>query len=108
MAYSYGKIILPTRPQPDTIVGIFLLKVFGKNKYPGIENASIDVMSNLPQGESVESLEEKGLLLIDVGGSRFDHHNRGTTASRLIAVDLGIAQNPALEKLLRYAERDDK
>lgn len=104
----YNKIILPTRPQPDTIVGIFLLKVFGKNKYPGIENASIDVMSNLPQGEQVESLEQKGMLLIDVGGSRFDHHNRGTTASQLIAEDLGIKDTPGIAKLLRYAERDDK
>lgn len=108
MASLYNKIILPTRPQPDTIVGIFLLKVFAKNKYPGIENASIDVMSNLPQGESVESLEQKGMLLIDVGGSRFDHHNRGVTASQLIAEDLGIKDMPSIAKLLRYAERDDK
>jgi len=105
----YNTILLPTRPQPDTIAGIFLLKVFGKSKYPGVENASVGVLSDLPKGETADSLAKKGNLLIDVGGSRFDHHNKkGTTASQLIAQDLGIDKNAALTKLLNYAERDDK
>lgn len=108
MSKQYTKIILPTRPQPDTIVGIFLLKAFGTNKYSGVENATIEVLSDLPKNETPNSLEQKGYLLIDVGGSRFDHHNKGTTASRLIAEDLGVDKSPALSKLLQYAERDDK
>ena len=108
MAQTYTKIVLPTRPQPDTIVGIFLLRAFGKNKYPGVESATIEILSDLPKGETPSSLEQKGYLLIDVGGSRFDHHNKGTTASQLIAKDLGVDKNPALSKLLQYAERDDK
>lgn len=107
-ARTYKKILLPTRPQPDTIVGIFLLKVFGKSKYPGVESASVGVLSDLPKGETPDSLEQRGYFLIDVGGSRFDHHGKGTTASQLIAEDLGIEKNPALTKLLSYAERDDK
>lgn len=105
---AYKKILLPTRPQPDTIVGIFLLKVFGKSKYPGVEGASVGVLSDLPKGETPDSLEQRGYFLIDVGGSRFDHHGKGTTASQLIAQDLGVDKNPALTKLLNYAERDDK
>lgn len=108
MQGTYNKIFLPTRPQPDTIVGIFLLKIFGKSKYPGVENASVEVLSDLPKGETPDSFERKGNVLIDVGGSRFDHHNRGTTASRLIAEDLGMGKNAALVKILDYAERDDK
>lgn len=106
--HSYNKIILPTRPQPDTIVAIFLLKVFGKSKYSGIENAQVDVLSDLPKGETAESIEAQGILPLDVGGSRFDHHNKNTTATQLVADDLGIASNPALAKVLAYAERDDK
>ncbi len=105
---NYNKILLPTRPQPDTIVGIFLLKVFGKSRYPGVENAAIDVLSELPKGETPESFEQKGILAIDLAGSKFDHHNRNSTASQLIAEDLGISNLPSISKLLRYAERDDK
>jgi hypothetical protein len=52
MSISYQKIILPTRPQTDTIVAIFLLKKFGKEKYPGIEKAKIEILNNLPENET--------------------------------------------------------
>lgn len=104
----YTSIVIPTRPQPDTIVAIFLLKAFGKVRYRGVENAQIDVLSDLPEGETPESLEKQGILPVDVGGSRLDHHNKGTTASQLVADDLGVGNNPALVKVLQYAERDDK
>ncbi len=108
MRQLYTKIILPTRPQPDTIVAIFLLKNLGKEKYPGIENAAVEVLTNIPEGENPESLAQKGMFAIDVGGGKFDHHQKNTTASQLIAEDLGIAQNTIIAKLLQYAERDDK
>jgi len=108
MSTRYAKIILPTRPQPDTIVGIFLLRAFGKSKYPGVESAPVEVLSDLPKGETSATLEQKGAILIDVGGSKFDHHVRGRTASQLIAEDLGVDKSSALAKLLQYAERDDK
>lgn len=109
MGQSYQKIILPTRPQPDTIVAISLLRLFGRDKYPGIENASVEVLSILPEGETEESLQNQGVFLIDIGGGAFDHHNKNdSTASRLVAEDLGVEKYPALAKLLQYAERDDK
>ena len=82
MASSFNKIILPSRPHPDTILGIFLLKTFGKEKYPGIENASIDIWQELPKGETLESLERKGVLVLDLGGGKFDHHKKGKTLSQ--------------------------
>lgn len=108
MSLLYQKIILPARPQPDTIVGIFLLKNFGKEKYKGIEHASVEVLASLPKEENEESLSQKGMFLIDVGKGKFDHHAQGKTASRLIAEDLGIADNPVFAKLLAYTQRDDK
>ena len=108
MDLIYRKIILPTRPQPDTILGIFFLKNFGKEKYPGIENSIIEIWQELPKGETPGSLEKKGILVLDLGGGKFDHHKKGKTLSKLIAEDLGIADDPSLQKLLTYGERDDK
>jgi len=105
---TYLKIILPTRPQPDTILGIFLLKKFGKEKYPGIEKAAIEIWQELPKGETPDSLEKKGVLTLDLAGGKFDHHQKATTASKLIAEDLGVQDAAALQKILIYGERDDK
>ena len=108
MINIYKKIIIPTRPHPDVIVGIFLLIKFGAEKYPGVKDALIDVRQELPAGDTSASLEEKGVLLLDVGGGKFDHHNKGKNLSQLVADDLGISANPAIAKILAYAERDDK
>ncbi|OGM96344.1 MAG: hypothetical protein A3B86_04360 [Candidatus Yanofskybacteria bacterium RIFCSPHIGHO2_02_FULL_38_22b] len=108
-AKVYTKIILPTRPQPDTIVAIFILKKFGEEIFPGIKTASVDFWQVPPEKETEESLDKKGIILIDLGGGRFDHHaiKPQTTASDLISSHLGVADDSALAKLLEYARRDD-
>jgi len=105
---SYKKIIIPTNLHPDTIIAIFILKEFGKEAYPGIENAEIEILNTIPENETLDSLSRKGFFLIDIGGGNFDHHSRNKTASQLIADDLNITNDPALSKLLTLAERDDK
>src|SRR3990170_1666080 len=105
---SYHTIILPSRPQPDTIVGIFLLKKFGKESYPGLNNTKIEIWQELPENETVDSLNKKGVLVLDLGGGKFDHHKKNINLSKVIAADLGVAEKPALQKLLNYAERDDR
>lgn len=108
-ASKYNTIILPTRTQPDTLVAIFILKKFGEEKFSGIKEAVIDVWQVMPEGETEESLDAKGIILMDIGGGRFDHHASAqkTTASALTASYLSVAGDPALTKLLAYAERDD-
>lgn len=108
-SHSYKTIVLPTRAQPDTIVTIFILKKFGQTLLPGIETAPMEVWQKMPDGETEESVMEKGVLLVDLGGGRFDHHGKAekTTASRLVSEYLGVNELPALQKLLEYAERDD-
>jgi hypothetical protein len=108
MANSYKKIIIPTRPHADVIVAIFLLIKFGQEKYPGIKDASIDIWQELPAGDTNLSLDKKGVLLLDIGGSKFDHHKTGKNLSQLIAEDLSILKESSIAKLLAYAERDDK
>lgn len=102
-------IILPVRPQPDTLAAIFLLKRFGKEAFPGIEEAGVEIWQTMPEGKTSEGLEKEGYILMDMGGGKFDHHDfRGkTTASRMVAEYLGVAEDASLAKLLEHARRDD-
>ncbi len=105
----YNRIILPTRPQPDTLAAIFILKKFGGERFPCIKDARIEVMQSLPLGATEVRLDAEGVVLIDIGGGRFDHHavKEKTTASDLVSSYLGVSGNPALAKLLEYVRRDD-
>ncbi|GEM_PF-1081972 len=109
MASQIKKIILPTRPQPDTIVAIFLLKHFGEDFFPGISEAEVESWQIVPEKKSVDELEQEGNLLLDIGHGKFDHHGRAEkiTASDLVAEELGIKSDTAITKLLEYARRDD-
>lgn len=102
-------IIIPVRPQPDTIVAIYLLKKFGNQKFPSIKNATITVNPKIGELGHQKNLEN-GDLLVDSGGGPFDHHNtsESTCAAVLVAKDLNIYQDPSLKKLLNYALRDDQ
>lgn len=109
MQKRYTKIILPVRTQPDTLIAIFILRKFGEETFPGIKEAAVEIWQTVPEGETEMSIDEKGILLIDLGGGRFDHHASEvkTTASCLVAQYLGVADDPALAKLLEYGRRDD-
>lgn len=101
-------ILLPTRPQPDTIVAIFLLKKFGRATFRGIENAEVKVQATVPAEETFDTLLQKGTLALDMSGGVLDHHGSDACASELVAHYLGIEKDPALAQLLQYAKRDDK
>lgn len=100
------RIVLPTRPQPDTIVAIFLLKTFGQDRFPGIKSARIEVQPLLSK-KSFDAHLAEGILPIDVGGGSLDHHGTEACASELVAIMLGIEKDPSIGKLLAYAKRDD-
>ena len=106
---KYHSIALPTRPQPDTIIAIFILKHFGENFFPGVKEARYVSLPRLPEGETEESMARQGLILIDIGEGSLDHHKKAiqTTASNLVADRIGVRNNPALGRLLQFAERDD-
>lgn len=106
---QFHTIVIPVRPQTDTIIAIFLLKTFGTEVFPGVESVRCEVMANLPTGETEETLREKGIILLDVGGGAFDHHKKveKTTSSDLVATHLGVSGDPAIAKLLEVARRCD-
>jgi hypothetical protein len=106
---SISEIVLPVRPQPDTLSAIYLLKTFGTGHFLDINKADVKFVPTVPDGENHSSLLEKGVLLVDVGGGDFDHHNKEekTTASALVASYLNIEKTLYLQKLLEYTYRDD-
>ncbi|HUD02514.1 MAG TPA: hypothetical protein VMR46_00635 [Candidatus Paceibacterota bacterium] len=102
------KMLLPTRPQPDTIVAIFLLKKFGAKKFPDIENATVEVRAQLENNETFESLLKQNILAIDLGGGPLDHHGSDYSTTELVARYLGVYNDRSLQQLLAYTNRDDK
>src|SRR3989344_4883964 len=105
---EYKRIIIPSSLHPDTILAIFLLRKFGSLKYPGIDTAEIDIRQVLAENETPALLKQQGTICLDVGGGEFDHHanKEGKILSELVANDLGVITDPALAKLLAYAQRD--
>ncbi|KKR21810.1 MAG: hypothetical protein UT48_C0003G0018 [Parcubacteria group bacterium GW2011_GWE2_39_37] len=105
------KILIPNKPHLDPVAAIFLLMKYGKEKFTGIEDANIIFWENSenPTEEEIKNFEKEGVLLIDVGGGIFDHHNKNTheTTTSLVASYLGIEQNPELSSLLTYIREDD-
>lgn len=101
------------RPHPDNIVALWLLQEFGREKFPGIEHVKLEFWNQLPAGKTAEQLEQEGVVLIDLGGGRFDHHHevhtddKQTCATTLVADWLGVRDLPELKKLLEYVRRDD-
>lgn len=101
------------RPHADPIVALFLLRMFGEEKFPGVQTAKLEFWNVVPEGKPPEQWEEEGYVLLDLGGGKFDHHhslhikNTKICAAVLVAKYLGIDQRPELKKLLEYARRDD-
>lgn len=112
MPKTFNTIVTYSILHPDLIVAIILLKKFGEEKFPGISKAKIEFKTELKPGETGEKLEQKGIICLDLGGGKFDHH-RATrveekfSVSDLVARVLKISDDPAFEKILTYARRDD-
>src|SRR3989344_4683341 len=97
---NFYSIWIPTRPQPDTVVAIFLLKTFGEKKFPGIGNATVEIHPTLAPEESFDSLLPRGILALDIGGGQLDHHGKDKCTTELTAEYLGIVKDPSLVQLL--------
>ena len=112
MAIPVNTIAIFPKIQPDTVAAVFLLKKYGSTHFPGVSGAEVVFWSATPPGKTAEDFEREGVILIDLAGSRFDHHRddhgrKTECASSLVARYLGIDKKPELRKLLTYAKRDD-
>lgn len=106
------RIAIFPKIQPDTVAAVFMLKKYGALHFPGIEDAEVVYWTATEPGKTAEAYEAEGTLLIDLAGSRFDHHRddhgrKTECASSLVSKHLGIERRPELRKLLAYAKRDD-
>ncbi|OGY10236.1 MAG: hypothetical protein A3D26_02645 [Candidatus Blackburnbacteria bacterium RIFCSPHIGHO2_02_FULL_44_20] len=112
-----NQIATHRNPHLDEYVGIYLLQRYGRQKYPGIENAKVvyyDAGRNSPDGTSAEEWEARGVLAVGIWGGKFDEHANGDQARKLnecaatlIAKDLGIADRPELGRLLAFTKARD-
>ncbi|MBI4612770.1 MAG: hypothetical protein HY720_04095 [Planctomycetes bacterium] len=131
---SVRQIVLHVAPDLDSLVSAWLLVRFGEARYPGTSSAGLAFFP----ASAVDgvALEKEGVLAVDVGGGRFDHHQEelredgagtkgdaesrmrseaggGTEpperlcASLLVARDLGIESDRSLRKVLDLAQRRD-
>jgi hypothetical protein len=110
------KWILTHRPHLDEIFAVLLLQQYGEEKYPGVVQAKVRVVS----GGNALIPHEESCLYVGVSsdgpdGGKFDEHPAGNevrkdgqSASSLVAVDLGIDKNPEVRLLLDFVTKEDQ
>lgn len=115
-AFPINKIATHVNPHVDEIAGIWMLRKFGSKHFPGIEKAPVEYWGNgtssMPQ--TPEEYLNEGILLVGIGGGMFDEHStvegerkEDKCAATLIADYLGISDNPELEKILEFVQKND-
>ncbi|MFH0806672.1 MAG: hypothetical protein V1885_03050 [Candidatus Brennerbacteria bacterium] len=112
-----NRLVTHVRPHIDEYVGIWLLRKFGAEMFPGVEAAEVIYWNTggiIPDGRTPEEYEKEGALLIGVGGGRFDEHPSADNgrkeeycAATLIAEALGFQKDPALQKILTFTLNND-
>ena len=107
------EIVTHQLPHFDEVLAIWLLQKFGEKVFPNVSRAKITFHNN---GIAVpaEEFEKKGILLIGLGGGRFDEHpsngnerKEGECAATLMAQALGLRNDPILKPLLKYVVKCD-
>lgn len=108
--------IIATHPKPhlDEIAAIWLLRKFGKEKFPGIKHAEIQYWNETDITETPEKYESQGIVLLGIGNGKFDEHpglengrKENECCATLIAKYLDIDDDPALEKILKFVLNND-
>lgn len=108
--------IIATHPRPhlDEITAIWLLRKAGTGMFSGVENAKIEYWNESDIKKSSEEYEKEGILLLGIGGGRFDEHPTERNARKeneccatLVAKHLGIDDDPIFEKILKFTFNND-
>ena len=108
MATPIKIIATHLNPHLDEIAGIWLLK-----KFAGII-AEIQYWDSDKIKKSPEEYEAEGILLLGIGGGKFDEHpsaqngrKEGECCATLVAKHLGVEEDLALEKILQFVVNND-
>ncbi len=106
-------------PDLDATLCLWLLTRFGEARYPGISLLPVRFMPAglTPDNLHPDELERTcGILAVDTGGGRLDTHardgvsdprKRDRCAASLVAEDLGLEREPALQKLLQFVTQQE-
>ncbi|GAC1370216.1 MAG: hypothetical protein NVSMB39_2830 [Candidatus Saccharimonadales bacterium] len=106
--------VIETHEEPhlDELVAIFLLREFGTEVFPGADTAKLVFRRrNIEDmAKTADEMEADGILLIGMGGGRFDEHavgdkprSDGHSAASLMAEAIGCDKLPSLRGLIKYA-----
>lgn len=114
MKTEITRIITHEYPDFDCLYAIFLLKKFGSSKYANITDARLEFVpaGSLPNDKAGIQLLESGALAIDIKHGHYDHHSDNPKghehcSASLIAMDLQIDKDPALQKILNFIKKND-
>ncbi|MEK7556778.1 MAG: hypothetical protein AAB538_02260 [Patescibacteria group bacterium] len=118
MQARFHTLVTHERPHFDEVVAIWLLLRFGEEHgFPGVSEAKIVLWRNdngRKQEKTPEAYEAEGVILIGVGGGRFDEHPTPThsrkedeCAATLVAEALGIRNDIGLRPILNFALKND-
>ena len=108
-----SKILIPNKPHLDPVAAIWVLRHYGEPMFPGIKDAPIEFCESNEDlsDKKWQELKEQGVIMIDIGGGQFDHHNDQNkaeeTSTSLVAEALGVAGNAELSALISYIREDD-
>ncbi|MBN1354997.1 hypothetical protein JXA40_01890 [bacterium] len=112
------QIITHQHPDLDAILSVLLLKRFGEPLFPGVSKAPVifHPANECPSSQDGMSLEDSGVLAVDIGGGRFDNHpvtpRRGAVrknrcAADLVASELGLTSDPGWKDLIEFTRQHD-
>lgn len=116
VSVAISTIVTHVSPHIDEICAIWLLRRYGRSQFIGIEAAPVIFWSEGTTAimKSPEEFLAEGVLLVGVGGGMFDEHSTvdserksGKCSATLVAEHLGIDDDPALEFILDFVERND-
>jgi len=108
-----NKILIPNKPHLDPVAAIWILRRYGEEKFPGVKKAPIGFSQNNEDltAEQWQEMKQQGIIMVDVGGGQFDHHNDlnkvEETSTSLVAEFLEVDNNPELSALISYVREDD-
>ncbi len=111
LRYPIHTMITHSDPDIDDVEAIRLLLQHGEEKWPGISSAKIEMSSERNAGgKTPDLLEKEGILLVGIGGGRYDEHPfegasglKRHSAASLVGQDLGLDECKVHCPTLDYA-----
>ncbi len=107
-------IVAHIRPHFDEVLGIYQLKTYGEELFPGVSDAPVEtwgegkMLKEFAGITADDLLREQRILCVGTCGGMFDEHGNGNqTCAHLVAEYLGVTERPELKQILSFCQRVD-